>query len=65
MKKKDPTICYINGCNNPGYLVYYGKFICAKHFDQHCSENAFNLKKVLRIEERPIKSSITTLKDIG
>jgi len=58
MKKKDSTICNINGCTNPGYVKFYGKYACLKCWSSHCSNNTFNLKKALRIKENPIKTEL-------
>jgi len=65
MKKKNPNLCHIKGCNEPTYLTYYGHKVCLKHWSMECTMNSFSLKSMFRIPVTAIKPHILhTLKDI-
>lgn len=43
-------ICEVEGCRRHLDLIYLGKRVCNKHFEQHCL-NEINLRKELKISE--------------
>ena len=49
--------CKIPKCKEKAYLIYYNHPICLKHWQKHC-EGRLNLKTMLRIKEKPIKTQI-------
>lgn len=47
------TKCQIKNCRNESAITYYGKSICEKHWQWHCSEiKSFNIKEYFNIKDK-------------
>jgi len=52
--KKGNGICEVKSCRQVSDLVFYGKEVCAKHWDMHCNDSKrFNLKEHFNVKEAP------------
>lgn len=52
-RELDPYKCEVTkGCKLPAEVIYLGYNVCEYHWEKHCNDGSFSLKKVFKIKDQ-------------